>query len=392
MEPMRVAVVGCGALAHKAHLPNVANNPEMQLVVACDAVRDVAESTQQEFGAERISTDWREVVDADDVDLIVLATHTNLRADLICPALEAGKPVYSEKPISRTTEEMIRILEAQQATGVPVCTGHNRRRSPAFMEMMRLLRIAREHGCDRPATLDRAPGRTWHFYEEAQTQALIRVCDDSRSWKPWSCRPGEHQLLNEMTHFFDLALLLMEGKMPVRISCEGSARANFVVTVTFEDGSMALVQQTLIGNFDYPKELIEVHNGHVSIAMQHHVEVNQRGLDGEPFATYFPLTPGSPEVDVQGIAAYHAGIDRARELHAKGEIDSFWCVSVEKGWYDLLDEFAKFAVRGEGSNPCDLIGAIRATMLSFKAWESCRLGAPVRICPEDFDLLVGFDG
>jgi predicted dehydrogenase len=388
MKPIRVAVVGCGALARSQHLPNVARNPRMRLVVACDISAEAAESARRDFGAERCASDWREVVAADDVDMIVLATHTELRADLIVPALEAGKPVYVEKPLAHSMEEMLRVLYAEKRAGVPVCVGHNRRASPAFREMLRLLRLAREKGCDRPPTLDRSPGREWSLLEERQTQAVIRVSDDCRSWKPWAMRPGETALINEMTHFVDMGLLIMEGKVPVRVFCDGSPRGNFVVVVTFEDGSMFVIHESLGGNFDYPKEDVEVTHGFVAIAMHHHVEVIQRGLDRERFRAVFPLTPGSPPVRETGIAGFHASIDRARKLHGQGRIESPWCVGVEKGWYDLLDAFARFAVRGQGANPSDTMSAIRATMICLKAGESCASGRPVRVTPEDYDLNV----
>ncbi|MCP4507480.1 MAG: Gfo/Idh/MocA family oxidoreductase, partial [Fuerstiella sp.] len=60
----------------------------------CDVDPEAAEACRGVFGAARASSDWREIIDDDSVDLIVLATHTNLRRDLIIPALEAGKPVF----------------------------------------------------------------------------------------------------------------------------------------------------------------------------------------------------------------------------------------------------------------------------------------------------------
>jgi len=192
-----------------------------------------------------------------------------------------------------------------------------------------------------------------------------------------------------MTHFVDLALLIAGDRMPVRVFCDGSARGNFNVIVTFEDGSMANLQQSLCGNFDYPKELIEVSHRFVTIAMQHHLQVDQRGLTNEPLTTYFPLQPGAPDVAEKGIAAYYAAVDKAWKLYHAGKVSSPMCVGVEKGWYAMLDAFAKWAVRGQGEgNPSDLAAAVRATGLTLKAWESCRLGQPVRLCPEDFDLDV----
>ena len=74
---LRAAVVGCGALAHATHLPTLAASAELSLAVACDRDPALAEGAARRFGAARVSTDWREVVAAPDVDLIVLCTSVN---------------------------------------------------------------------------------------------------------------------------------------------------------------------------------------------------------------------------------------------------------------------------------------------------------------------------
>ncbi len=114
------AVVGCGALANSAHLPNIQRSENLRLVVTCDSRREAAETAKATFGAERACCDWREVVAAPDVKLIVLCTHTSLRGALICEALRHGKPVYTEKPLANSRCEMLEILRVADATGVPV--------------------------------------------------------------------------------------------------------------------------------------------------------------------------------------------------------------------------------------------------------------------------------
>jgi predicted dehydrogenase len=158
MKIYRTAVVGCGALAQAMHLPNISQNPRTKLVAACDVSRDTAVSCKETFDAERFETDWHKVVEADDIDVIVLATHTNLRGELIVPALKAGKPVYTEKPLSIDRQEMVDIVRTSRETGVPVCVGHNRRSSPAMLEFKRLLSKA-ESSCPPAASVDRRAGR-----------------------------------------------------------------------------------------------------------------------------------------------------------------------------------------------------------------------------------------
>ena len=62
------AVVGCGALANSAHLPNLAHSERFVLQVACDRSATAAEAAARRWQAQRSETDWRAVVAADVVD------------------------------------------------------------------------------------------------------------------------------------------------------------------------------------------------------------------------------------------------------------------------------------------------------------------------------------
>jgi predicted dehydrogenase len=382
--PFRAAVVGCGALANGAHLPNIAANPEFELIVTCDALPEAASAAAERWGAARTTTDWREVVAADDIDVIVLCTHTDLRADLICAACDAGKPVYTEKPLADSRDACRRILAATRRTGVPVCVGHNRRSSPAMLEMRRLLRKAREQGADRAAIIDRQDEHGPVVAEADQTQLLIRVNDDIRTWKGWIFTDDSGIILAEMVHFIDLALWLLPGR-PVEGYVSGSPRGNFTELIRFDDGSLATLQHTLVGNFDYPKELIEATSRHVTIAVDHHMEVRQRGLEDEPFRTCYPLGAGGELVSSEGVDAFNDACDKLQALRAAGEPLPCAAASPNKGHADQLDRFRRH-VLGDGENPCSAASAVAVTNVALKLLESSRLGQPVRIGPEDWDV------
>jgi len=188
-------------------------------------------------------TDWQDAVENPDVDLIVLCTHTNLRSEVILPALASGKPVFVEKPLANTIAEMHRIAAAVRQTGVPVCVCHNRRSSPAILELRRLLGKAVHSDGGWPPSVDRTEGgKRPPVPEEKQISMLMRVNDDSRSWKDWILHEGESILFAEMVHFVDVALWLNPSP-PVRVFAEGSARGNFTLLIRFQDGSLATITQ-----------------------------------------------------------------------------------------------------------------------------------------------------
>lgn len=382
MTRHRVAMVGCGMLAQGVHLPNIVKNPRMELVTACDIDHVTAKTSYEKFGAQRFDTDWTSVVAAADVDMIVLATHTNLRGKLIIPALRERKPVYTEKPLSANKQEMIDIVRASRETGVPVCVGHNRRSSLAMIEFKRLLDRAKS--CAEPTrpSVDRDPSRK-QIPEEKQLQVLMRVNDDARSWKEWIFWDEEGIMFAEMVHFIDLALWFNDAH-PVKVYAEGSCRGNFTLIIKFDDGSLTTLQHTMVGSFDYPKELFEATLNNITIAMDQHIEVRQMGMTDEHVLQTFPYIEGCEWAVEQGMTGYIRSVEM-EQARARAVNEPARFLNVYKGHYDHLDRFLTY-IEGSGANPCGVESAVPVNIIAAKFLESARLGLPVAINPEDWHL------
>ena len=382
MKRHRVAVIGCGALAQGQHLPNAQKNPRIDLVCTCDISRKTADYCRTTFGARRAETDWRKVVKADDVDVIIVATQHSLRGPIIIPALENGKPVYTEKPLAPDRAEISNIVETSRRTGVPVCVGHNRRSSPAMIEFRRLVEKAYRTKNPLPASVDRSHERKI-IVEEKATQMLFRINDDIRSWKGWIFGDAEGILFAEMVHFMDLALWLNRS-VPVRVFAEGSVRGNFTILLRFADGSLTTIQHSLVGNFNYPKELFEVSANNITIALDQHFEIRQMGLTDEPLLQTFPYAKESAWAKQRGMTGYFREMEQEVARAAKKK-EPFRMPGVNKGHYEHFDRFLTH-LEGKGENPCDVEGAAAVNFITLKLLDSVRSGMPVVIGPEDWDI------
>ena len=107
--------------------------PAMRLVSGRteSAARDAA----QRLGWEHWTTDWRDVLDRDDVDVVDICTPGDSHAEIAVAALEAGKHVLCEKPLANTVAEaeaMATAAERAQSRGVLSAVGFNYRRTPAL--------------------------------------------------------------------------------------------------------------------------------------------------------------------------------------------------------------------------------------------------------------------
>lgn len=382
MKHHRIAVIGCGALAQGAHLPNIRKSPRMNLACACDINPAVAEDCRKRFGGQRAETDWRAVIAARDVDVIVLATQHNIRGEVIIPALKAGKPIYTEKPLAPSIREMLDIVYVARETKTPICVGHNRRSSPAVLEFKRLVDKALATTDAEAPAVDRSRERKC-IPEERQPQLLIRVNDDIRSWKGWIFKDDEGILFAEMVHFLDLALWFNRGR-PVRAFAEGSPRGNFVLVLRFDDGACATIQHSMVGNFDYPKELMEVTTHNVTIAMDQHVEIRQVGMKNEPLLRTFSYAADCAWATERGMTGYFHELAKERKRAARTRSKPRW-LNVDKGHAAHLERFLDH-IEGKGENPCGVEGAVAVNRIALKLLQSVRLGLPVAIGPEDWNI------
>jgi predicted dehydrogenase len=111
-----VAIIGCGNIAG-AYAKDLAAYPEIKLLGATDIDLQRAESLAQQYGGQAYSS--TEAVLADEaVDLVVNLTIHHAHTQIITQCLEAGKHVYSEKPLSLTYEEAKGLVDLAQRRGL----------------------------------------------------------------------------------------------------------------------------------------------------------------------------------------------------------------------------------------------------------------------------------
>ncbi|HET6687541.1 MAG TPA: Gfo/Idh/MocA family oxidoreductase, partial [Jiangellaceae bacterium] len=108
--------------------------------------RAAAASVAQRFGWRDVETDWRVLIQRDDVGLVDVCTPGDTHAEIAIAALEAGKHVLCEKPLANTVTEaeaMTAAAEAARATGVRSMVGFTYRRVPAITLARRLVAAGR---------------------------------------------------------------------------------------------------------------------------------------------------------------------------------------------------------------------------------------------------------
>ncbi len=110
-ESLRVAIIGCGRISD-LHVWGYKGLSTARVTVACDADRRRAEEKAHEWGAERVYTDYHQVLDDSEVDLVEIITPHHLHARMTTEALAAGKHVSLQKPMCITLKEADEIVHA----------------------------------------------------------------------------------------------------------------------------------------------------------------------------------------------------------------------------------------------------------------------------------------
>lgn len=120
---MKVAVIGCGAIANAAHIPSYLNNPEAEIAYFCDILPERASAAVQKYGCGIAVEDYRAVLNDPSVEAVSICTPNNVHASIAVDALRAGKHVLCEKPAAATLSEAREMQRVAAETGMTLCIG-----------------------------------------------------------------------------------------------------------------------------------------------------------------------------------------------------------------------------------------------------------------------------
>ena len=268
-RPVGVAVLGAGAFVREKHLPALKAQPaDYRIAVIVTAHGEKAVSIAEQYGASLATTDHREALASSEGHLALIGTRHDLHVPLILDALAAGLPIFCEKPLCLTPEELEEIQTAVTETGLPLWLGLNRRYSPLAIALKQAL-----DGLRRPA------------------QITYRVNAGFLPAGHWTQDPtvGGGRLVGEGCHFLDFFHFLLDrpDALVTPVEVMGAAippgdgvvaRDDFSLSVRYDDGSLATLVYTALGHPDLPKERIEVHAAGVSLVLDDFVSLTGHGV------------------------------------------------------------------------------------------------------------------
>ncbi len=264
--PIGIGLIGAGGFATGMLLPIIAGMPErFRLRTVVNRGGKKALDAARRFQAEKASSDIRDILDDPAIDLVLAATRHGDHADLALQALRAGKHVFVEKPLA-VNRAQLEEIRAFYEDGSPLAkpllmVGFNRRFSPFIREVKR-----------------QVERRVNPLFIRYRMNAGYAPADS------WVHEDGG-RIVGEACHLIDLMLFLVgcrvtevqvSGLVPKTSAFQRSDNKSF--TLSFADGSLAVIDYFAVGGKDLPKELLEVHFDGKSVIVDDYKKINGYGL------------------------------------------------------------------------------------------------------------------
>jgi len=309
-DKIRVAVIGSGNFALNTHLPNIVKLSSLyHLKAVVTREGHKAKEIARQFGAEYCTTDYMQVLNDENVDMVIISTRHNLHAKIAIDSALSGKAILLEKPMAMNKEELERLTKVLIETKVPFMVGFNRRFSKFSIELKQLIRNRKSPlVISYRVNAGMVPLNHWTRSEEGGGRIIGEAC----------------HMIDLINFFTNSEVLSVKTSSISHPSSALFSKDNFISIIKYTDGSIASLIYTSQGSDKLSKELIEVF------------------CEGEVYIID----------DFKSFTSYRKKIKKESSR------------KIEKGYLEELREFGLHILKGSNLS-CNLFDFINATNLSF---------------------------
>ncbi len=172
-DKIRLGFVGANVnsgWSTQSHYPALLASPDVELTAVCTSRPESAEEARKAFGAKLAFHDFREMVVSPEIDAVAVVVRVPLHYEPTKAAIEAGKHVFTEWPLGRTTAEAEELAALAKAKGLQTAVGLQSRVSPAVLYVKELIDdgyVGEVLSCHvttmRDGALERHSSRNWNL-------------------------------------------------------------------------------------------------------------------------------------------------------------------------------------------------------------------------------------
>jgi len=318
-----IGIIGAGNFTKMTVMPALKNSGAQYKYIS-SAGGLTATSLAKKYRIAQSTTDYRLILDDQDVDLVIVTTRHDLHAKMVCEALASGKHIFVEKPLAINAEGLSSIIDTYCSlnNGASVNVGFNRRFSP-YAQKAKLLIGETGSDLNMIATMNAGfiPRDIW--VQDMKT--------------------GGGRIIGEACHFIDLMQFFAGSKVSAVVMSGLGVHPeentdNAIITIRFENGVQGVINYFSNGSKSYPKERIELYAQGRTLVID-----NFRKMTGYGFTRFSTM---------------RAGLDKGHKNQFKALVD---------------------AVKGSGQPLIPFDDLVNTTKVTLAALESLQTGSWVLI-------------
>src|SRR5665648_15379 len=243
MEKVNIGIIGVGRIG-KLHARNLKYQiPGSKVLAVADIFEKSARETASQLEISIAEKDYRVLLENKDIDAVVICSSTDTHAQIISEAAQAGKHIFSEKPIALDIDKIDQAITAVKKAGVKLQVGFNRRFDPNFKKAKDLV-------------MEGTIG----------TPYLVRITSRDPEPPPISyVKVSGGIFLDMMIHDFDMARYLLDQEV-VELMAVGSCLVDpaigeagdidtAIVTLKYEKGAWGTIDNSRKAVYGYDQRI-----------------------------------------------------------------------------------------------------------------------------------------
>lgn len=323
---INIGLIGAGNFTQSVLMPEFSKIKGVNFVGIASAQGMHAKNLANKYGFKYAVSDYKEILKDEDINLVAITSTHNLHYQMIKEAIISGKHIYVEKPlcIKETELDDIRKL-VNKYPKFAIMVGFNRRYSKHIQGIKK-------------------------YFSRNTSPYMItyRINAGNIPKSHWINDPevGGGRIIGEVCHFVDLIQYII-GAKPVEVYTQKATdkkndiinEDNIISTITFEDGSIASVLYTSIGDKAYPKEKLEIFSNGVVVNSENFVKTT---------------------------------------IWEKGKTKTIRTQGMDKGFNELYSNYIDY-IKGKSEIPIPIDEILMNTLTTFKLKESLIKSLPVKI-------------
>ena len=136
---VRWGIIGCGDVTEVKSGPAFQKTPHSELIAVMRRNGDKAADYARRHHVPKWYDDADKLISDPDVNAVYVATPPDSHAEYAIKAMQAGKPVYVEKPMAMNAAECHNMIETSRQTGMPLFVAYYRRAQPYFVKIKQII-------------------------------------------------------------------------------------------------------------------------------------------------------------------------------------------------------------------------------------------------------------